>query len=354
MTAQKDPVEWDVVIIGGGAAGLSGALTLVRARRSVLVIDAYEPRNAPAAAAHGLLSRDGVAPLELLRVGREEILGYGGRVITGRVVAARRADGCLVVETESGDSFKARRLLVTTGLVDELPQVPGVRERWGRDVLHCPYCHGWEIRDEPIGVLACSPASLHQALLFRQWSPQVTYFLHTTDDPSEQEWERLAARGIGVVSGEVTGLEVHDDHLAAVQLSSGRQFPVRALVVAPRFVARSEVLSGLGLTAIEHPMGVGTYVESDASGQTAVAGVWVAGNITDLTAGVPVASASGVQAAAAINLDLVAADTDAAVARREAATRNELTKVFSPANEAIICERTMGARRHGLDWPRTW
>ncbi|MDF3288081.1 NAD(P)/FAD-dependent oxidoreductase [Streptomyces silvisoli] len=349
MTAQKNAAEWDVVVVGGGVAGLSGALTLARARRSVLVVDAGEPRNAPASAAHGLLSRDGVPPLELLRAGRQEITGYGGRIVSGRAVAARRADDCFVVETASGDSFSARRLLVTTGLVDQLPAVPGVRERWGRDVLHCPYCHGWEVRDVPIGVLAGGPTSMHQALLFRQWSSQVTYFLHTAEDPSEEEWERLAARGISVVDGEVTGLEVRDDQLAGVRLSSGRRVPAKALVVAPRFVARSEVLSGLGVTAVEHPMGVGAYVESDATGRTAAAGVWVAGNVTDLMAGVPAAAGAGVQAAVAINADLVTADTDDAVARRRAVPRGELTDAFSPASEAAVCERVLGERRHGLD-----
>ncbi|MGW3644261.1 NAD(P)/FAD-dependent oxidoreductase [Streptomyces sp. NPDC005166] len=336
----------DVVVVGGGVAGLSGALTLARSRRSVLVVDSGEPRNAPASGVHGLLSRDGIAPRELLRAGQEEVIGYGGRVVSDRVVAVRRDGGRFVVDTAGGRSYGARRLLVTTGLVDELPDVSGLRERWGRDVLHCPYCHGWEVRDAPIGVLADGPAAVHQTLLFRQLSPDVTLFLHTGDDPGEEQWEQLAARGIGVVDGEVAALEVSDDRLSAVRLSSGLRVPVRALVVAPRFDARGEVLAGLGLTAVEHPMGVGSYVKSDASGFTGVAGVWVAGNVSELLGGVPAAAASGVQAAAAINADLVAADTDAAVARRK---ENRFVDAFSPDAEAAGCERTLGNRRHGLD-----
>ncbi|MFJ4427576.1 NAD(P)/FAD-dependent oxidoreductase [Streptomyces bobili] len=346
MTAQKTFEELDVLVVGGGVAGLSGALTLARARRSVLVVDSGEPRNAPAAAAHGLLSRDGISPLELLRVGREEVVGYGGQVVSDRAVSARRVEGGFVVEAGSGRSFRARRLLVTTGLVDELPDVPGLRERWGRDVLHCPYCHGWEVRDTPIGVLGGSPASVHQALLFRQWSPQVTLFLHTGEDVTEEQWERLAARGIAVVDGEVTGLAVVEDRLAGVRLASGRQVPVEALAVAPRFVARSELLTGLGLGSVEHPVGVGAYVASDSGGLTEVAGVWVAGNVTDLMGGVAAAQAAGVQAAAAINADLVDADAEAAVALRRAASSGG---VFSPANEAEVCARVLGERRHGLD-----
>ncbi|MEU0136680.1 NAD(P)/FAD-dependent oxidoreductase [Streptomyces sp. NPDC006296] len=337
---------FDVLVIGGGVAGLSGALTLSRARRSVLVLDAGEPRNAPAVAAHGLLSRDGVAPLELLRAGKVEVQLYGGQVLSDRAVRASYAHGVFDVETENGKVYRARRLLVTTGLVDELPQVPGVSERWGRDVLHCPYCHGWEVRDTPIGVLGTGPASVHQALLFRQWSSRVTLFLHTGPEPEEEQWERLAARGIEVVQGDVSGLEVTDDKLCGVRLSSGLVIPVQSLVVAPRFTARGSLLEGLGISAVPHPMGVGTYVPADAAGATEVAGVWVAGNIADLMAGLAQAQSQGVTAAAAINADLVNADADEAVARLRAAPSGSL---FSGRSEAAVTERVLGVRRHGID-----
>lgn len=323
MDEDKAVEAADVVVVGGGVAGLSGALTLARARRSVVVIDAGEPRNAPAAAAHGLLSRDGVPPLELLRAGREEVAGYGGHIVSDRAVSARRVDDGFVVTTESGRSFPARRLLVTTGLIDELPEVPGLRERWGREVLHCPYCHGWEVRDTRIGVLGGTPRAVHQALLLRQWSPWVTLFQHTGEAPDEEQAERLAARGIEVVEGEVSGLDVLEDRLAGVRLASGRQVPVEALAVAPRFVARSTMLSDLGLSAVAHPMG--EYVPSDEGGLTEARGVRVAGNVTDLPAGVPAAQAAGMQAAIALNADLVDADADAAVARRRAAASGEVS-----------------------------
>lgn len=345
MNDKLDSGVFDVVVIGGGVAGLSGALTLSRARRSVLVLDAGEPRNAPAAAAHGLLSRDGVAPLDLLRAGRAEVSRYGGQMLSDRATHAMRVEGLFVVGTQSGASFRARRLLVTTGLVDELPQVPGLRERWGRDVLHCPYCHGWEVRDTPIGVLSTSAASVHQALLFRQWSSLVTLFLHTGPEPEEEQWERLAARGIEVVQGEVTGLEVVDDTLRGVRLSSKLVVPVHSLAVAPRFLAQGEVLAGLGLGPAPHPMGVGTYVPSDPGGATDVPGVWVAGNVADVLAGLVQAQAGGATAAAAINADLVNADTDEALVRRRAAPRED----FSAAIEAQVTEHVLGERRYGLD-----
>lgn len=344
--AAKNPLGVDVVVVGGGVAGLSGAVTLARSRRSVVVVDSGEPRNATASGVHGFLSRDAIAPGELLRVGREEVAEYGGQVVTDRVVGARRDGERFLVDTAGGRRYAARRLLVSTGLTDRLPEIGGLRERWGRDVLHCPYCHGWEVRDEPIGVLATGPAAVHQALLFRQLSAEVTVFLHTVGDLDDDEWERLAASGIGVVVGEVVAVEVEDDRLVGVRLVSGRRVPLRVLVVAPRLEARGDVLAALGLTGVEHPVGMGRHVESGIGGLTGVPGVWVAGNVTDLMSGVPAAAAAGVQAAAAINADLVAADTDAAVARRNAGL---LADAFSPAVEAEIGERVLGQRRHGLE-----
>jgi thioredoxin reductase len=323
-TDGQDSVRYDVVVVGGGAAGLSGALTLGRARRSVLVVDGGEPRNAPASGVHGFLTRDGVNPSALLEAGREEVRRYGADLLDGRVASAERVEDGFVVTLDDGGSVGARRLLVATGLVDELPDVPGVRERWGRDVLHCPYCHGWEVRDQAIGVLASGPLSVHQALLFRQLSADVTFFSHTMPPPTDEQAEQLAARGIGVVDGEVASLEVVEDRLAGVRLGDGRVVGREALAVSPRMTARAGFLAGLGVRAVEHPAGVGEYIPSDATGRTDVPGVWVAGNVTDLAAQVGVAAAAGAAAAAQINADLVAEETRRAAtayrARREART----------------------------------
>ena len=312
--------QYDVVVVGGGPAGLSGALALARSRRSVLVIDAGEPRNAPAAHAHNYLSRDGVPPLELLAAGRAEVASYGGELRDGRAVAAERTDDGFGVTLADGDRVRARRLLVTTGLVDELPDVPGLRERWGRDVLHCPYCHGWEVRDQAVGVLATGPMAAHQAQLFRQLTADVTVLAHTGPGFSPEQAEELAARGIGVVDGEVTGLEVDGDALTGVRLASGRVVPLQALVVAPRFTARSSLLESLGLTAEPVEMGgavIGSAVPgAERSGATAVPGVFVAGNVTDVGAQVVSSASAGLLSGAFINADLVAEETRQAVAAR--------------------------------------
>jgi thioredoxin reductase len=310
--------QFDVVVVGGGAAGLSGALTLARTRRSVLVIDAGEQRNRPAAGVHGLLTRDGLPPAELVAVGRAEVERYGGVVVDGRVTGLGGGAGAFVVSLEDGRAFGARRLLVTTGLVDELPEVPGLRELWGTDVVHCPYCHGYEVRDEPIGVLSSAPRSLHLAQLFRQWSGDVTLFLHTGPRPSPEEAEGLAARGIAVVEGEVVALETEAGRLRGVRLAGGEVVPRRVLAVTTTLVARAEVLAGIGLEATEHGLGVGQRIEADGTGRTAVPGVWVAGNVSDLMAWVAGAVSAGGLAGAAINNDLIAEDTRIAVERTAA------------------------------------
>ena len=330
--------EWyDAVVIGGGTAGLSGALALARSRRSVLVVDSGQPRNALAAHLHNYLSRDGATPAELLAAGRAEMTGYGGQILSGEVASVERLDNRgnhigFLISLTNGGNVHARRLLVTTGLVDELPDVPGVAERWGRDVLHCPYCHGWEVRDQAIGILGTGPMAAHSALLFRQLSTDVILFQHTAPALSQEQAEQLAARGITVVEGEVSALEVHDDRLVGVRLRSGEFIPRQAVVVAPRFTARAEVLSNLGLATTEMEMAgsvIASYVPADANGATTVAGVWVAGNIADPNAQLITSAAAGLKAGAMINADLITEETahDVAVFRtreRARASNGEL------------------------------
>jgi len=307
---------YDVVVAGGGAAGLSGALALARAQRSVLVVDAGEPRNAPAGHVHNYLAREGTPPAELVAAGREEVTRYGGQVVAGRVEAAARDGDGFLVTLHGGRRVRARRLLVTTGLVDKLPDVPGVAERWGRDVLHCPYCHGWEVRGRRIGVLATGPLAPDQANLWRQWSPHVMLLTHHSPAPSAEEAERLAARGITVVDGPVAALEVTDDTLAGVRLASGEVVALDAVVVSPPLTARAEVLETLGLKPLDVELNghvIGSQIPADPAGATTVPGVWVAGNVADVRAQVIAAAAAGLNAAAAINADLIAQETRDAV-----------------------------------------
>jgi len=301
-----------VVVIGGGAAGLNGAIMLARSRRRVVVVDAGEPRNSPAPGVHGMLGHDGVPPAQLLARGREEVRRFGGEVVDGRVTGAHRRDTGFVVDLDDGRRLRARRLLVTTGLVDGLPDVPGVRERWGNDVIHCPYCHGYEVRDQPVGVLATNANAMHQALLFRQLTHDVVVFANGTDFTDEQR-EQLLALAIGFVEGEVAELVVEDDRLVGVRLADGRTVPRQAVVVATQMVARAEFLTDLGLTTVPHPSGMGEHLVVDATGRTEAPGVWAAGNVADLSAQVGGSAAQGAWTGAQLNMDLVTEDARRAV-----------------------------------------
>jgi thioredoxin reductase len=316
---QHDSERYDVVVVGGGAAGLSAALALGRSRRRTLVIDAGEPRNAPAAHMQGFLSRDGISPADFLETGRREIAAYGVEWTAGRVTAAvpdgsDGSDGSdgFVVTVDDGRRVEARRLVVTTGLVDELPEIDGVAERWGREVMHCPYCHGWEVRDRAFGVIAHPVLSAHQALIVSQWSDDVTLFLHTTADPSAEDRARVAAAGIEVVTGEVAGLVVEDDRLTGVRMADGRVVERDVLFVGPRPTPRDDLLTALGAATRETPFG--PFVVVDETGRTSVPGVWAAGNAIGAQEQVINAASGGYRAGTAINMELIMTDLDRKVA----------------------------------------
>ncbi|WP_189825458.1 NAD(P)/FAD-dependent oxidoreductase [Streptomyces finlayi] len=298
---------YDVVVVGGGAGGLSAALILGRVRRSVLVVDAGEPRNAPAAHMQGYPSRDGMPPAEFLAVVREEVAGYGGEVRRDTVTeVVPDGAGEFDVVLAGGGRVHARRVVVATGLVDVLPDLPGVAERWGREVLHCPYCHGWEVRDQRIGVLYREEVGVHQALLFGQLSSEVTLFLDGSELPGEQR-ELLEAAGVRAsVDGKLAELVVTDDRLTGVRLADGEVREVEAFVVPPRMVPRDGVLTALGVRTHETP--AGTFPEVDATGMTSFPGVWAVGNAIGAAEQVVNAASAGYRAGVAVNTALLQDD----------------------------------------------
>ncbi|MEV5144704.1 NAD(P)/FAD-dependent oxidoreductase [Streptomyces sp. NPDC052727] len=301
--------RYEVVVVGGGAAGLSAALVLGRSRRRTLVVDAGEPRNAPSAHMQGYLSRDGMSPAGFLAVGREEIARYGVELVRDRVVDVTR-EGDFTAVLASGRTVRARQLVIATGLKDELPPVPGLAERFGRDVVHCPYCHGWEVRDLPTGVLATSPLSVHQALMVTQWSKDVRLFLHEVSESelTDQDLRRLATAKVTVVPGEVAGLVTADDRLTGVRLADGTVHDREVLYAAPRAVPNNDLLIRLGAELRETPFG--SYPVIDERGLTTVPGLWTAGNASGFAEQVINAASRGYRAGAAINADLLMADLD--------------------------------------------
>lgn len=307
---------YDVIVVGGGAAGLSAAVALGRARRSVLVVDAGTPRNAPAAGVHNYLTRDGVDPLELQRLGAEDVRRFGGQVLHAAATGASGTAGDFSVDTTQG-TVTARRLVVATGLTDELPPIPGLRERWGREVVHCPYCHGFEVADQALGVVATSALSGHQAWLFRQWSADVTYFAHTAPPLTGERREEFEARGVRIVEGEIAGVVTEDDVLRGVRLADGTFVERQVLVVGAPVRVHSPVLDALGLAKEPVVVGgveIGDRYPSGPGGTTTVPGVHLAGNVTDPQAQVVTAAGAGLVAGAAVNADLIAEETAAAVA----------------------------------------
>ncbi|BCW71330.1 thioredoxin reductase [Arthrobacter sp. NicSoilB8] len=296
------------MVIGGGAAGLSAALLLSRARRTVLVVDSGTPRNGPAGHMQGFLSRDGLPPGELLAAGRREVKGYGGEFLDTSVTdIVRCGTAGFWVLTADGQRVLARRLLVATGLRDELPDIPGLADRWARDVLHCPYCHGYEVRDMQLGVLGGAPDTVRYAQIVRQWASDVVFFAPPGMLTAVQRSE-LVARAIGIVEGTVQRILVEEDHLRGVEMADGRTIRRAALFVPPRFVPNNRLLLGLGCDVDE-----AGWPAKDSTGQTSVRGLWVAGNLANPRAQVITAAGEGSAAAIAINADLVDGDVGDAV-----------------------------------------
>jgi thioredoxin reductase len=259
---------------------------------------------------HGYLSRDGMPPADLLATGREEVTSYGGEITDGVVTDVVIDGGGFTILLSNGQRIAGRRVLVTTGLRDELPDIPGLADRWARDVLHCPYCHGHEVRDRPLGVIGGTAGAVRYAQIVRQWSDDVVYFT-PPDLLTATERIELLARAIGVVEGAIDQLVIDDsDRLRGVRLADRRVIPRDALFVPPRFVANSDLLLTLGCVVDD-----GGWVTVDASGHTSVAGVWAAGNVVDPRAQVITAAGAGSAAAIDINADLV--DDDVRVAVRD-------------------------------------
>jgi thioredoxin reductase len=312
---------WDSIIIGAGAAGLSAAQMLGRSRRRVLVIDAGQPRNRFAATMHGVLGNDGTDPADLLRRGHAEAESYGVEFTSATVDTVTDHGDHLEVVVESDSEpetkiHKARSLILATGVWDKLPEVAGLKERWGHSVLHCPYCHGWEVRDQRLAVLIDNAPQVHMAHLVRQLSEDVTVFAAPRVGLAQEEIARLASRGVSVVDSPVVSIDGAGRDIDVVRTEDGSEFAIDALFAPTGLIPQDTMLEPLGLLRADTP--AGSFIEADAVGKTSNARVWAAGNVVAAWATVPVAMATGASAGGAVNAALAAEDFDAAYAATRA------------------------------------
>jgi thioredoxin reductase len=295
-------MTFDAIIFGGSFAGLSAALYLARARRSVLVLDTGLPRNRFASASHGFFAQDGSDPKAMLEIKRGQVAAYP--TVQFRELqaldAAHNEDGFRVT-LENGEAVTGARLLLAFGVNDILPELPGLPERWGRTVIHCPYCHGYEFSGKRLGVLNLSPMSAHQATLIPEWGPTTFFLDGGTIEPERAA--KLDERGVTIESESVDCLVGEGTNLSAVRLRNGVEQPIDALFIGPRNRFNSDIAERLGCVVEEGPLG--SMITVDEMKATNVAGVYAAGDITRMGHTVTFACADGVMAALAIHRSLV-------------------------------------------------
>lgn len=288
----------DVIVIGGSYSGLAAALQLVRGRRKVLIIDAGMRRNRNASHSHGFLGQDGQDPAAIAAKGRAEVLAYPtASFVDGTAEAVARTDKGFVVATASGERFESRRLILALGVVDELPDIPGVAERWGKSIFHCPYCHGYELDQGNIGVLATSAMSTHHAMLLPDWG-KTTYFTRGFE-PTAEERAAIARRGGTIEPTAVTRVDGH----AEVHLVDGRALTFAGLFLAPRNRPAGNIVESLGLEVEKGPLG--HIIKTDMTKMTSVPGVFACGDATMFAGSVSFAVADGVRAGTGAHRSLI-------------------------------------------------
>ena len=294
---------YDAIVVGASFAGLSAAMQLARARRKLLVIDAGAPRNRFAEAAHGFLGQDGVAPATIMRTGLNQLSAYPSvEFADGLATRAWGEIDAFRVELDDGAPLAARRLILATGVRDALPDLPGLAERWGMSVLHCPYCHGYEMNRGPLGLLGGDPALALKAGLIAEWGP-TTLFLQGRAAPDAETAAKLAARGVAIEAAPIAQLIGEAPRLSAARLADGREIALAGLFVAPRTRPASPLAEQLGC-AFEDGMS-GPYVRVDDRQQTSIPGVYAAGDLAMQMHNGTLASAAGAMAGFGAHQSLV-------------------------------------------------
>ncbi|MGC2938884.1 MULTISPECIES: NAD(P)/FAD-dependent oxidoreductase [unclassified Brevibacterium] len=312
--------DFEAIVIGAGPAGLSAAHMLGRAQRSVLVIDAGEPRNRFADRMHGVLGLDTLPTQKLRDIGRSELAPYNVTFVDGWVTRAVANDDAAIVDLVDR-SFSARRVIAATGVRDGLPDIPGLAEHWGTRVLHCPYCHGWEVRGQHLAVIATDTMSPYQAQLVRQWTDSLTAFTAAAEPLDELTRKRLRARNTIVNPSRVASVAEAQDGTLQITTEDGSLTAVDAIFLGTTLTPRDDFLPpDLERTVTDH----GAFLAVDASGRTSHPRIWAAGNLANIYANVPMSMGAGSALGGAVNADLMHEDTRTAMAQWPENLKEEL------------------------------
>ncbi|MBU2887774.1 NAD(P)/FAD-dependent oxidoreductase [Gilvimarinus agarilyticus] len=296
-------MKTEVLIVGGSFAGLSAAMQLVRGRRNVIVVDANKPRNRFAAESHGVFCLDGKTPAEIRATALAQLQAYPTfRLIDDSAVDVEQTQGGFSVTLAGGASYHTQKLILATGITDRLPNIPGVKEHWGKSVIHCPYCHGYELQDRALGVLATGEMSFHQAALIPDWGA-TTLFTQGQFKPEAEVLEHLIQRGVGIEDCAITQVVGDGEKIQYVALADGRQIPIKGLYVAPQVTITTPLVAKLKLETVEAPLGAAIKVDDFKESSTP--GVFVAGDLSNPMQSATFAIASGTMAGIAAHRALI-------------------------------------------------
>lgn len=292
--------NFDVIIIGGSYAGLAAALTMGRSLRKTLVIDNGAPCNKPSAHAHNFLTHDGDTPNEIRRVGKEEVQQYDTvQFKEGTVVKVEKQEKLFLVETQSGEQLFATKVIIATGVRDILPDTPGFKETWGKSLIHCPYCHGYEVRSKPTGLIANGPFMYDFTATLKGWTDKLTLFTNGPCTLTEEQQNRFKTRGIGIVETKVKKLVHNDGNISKVVLDDGSSYDVDVVYYKPAFAHTNEIHKQLGLEMTEM-----NFIKVDMFQKTNIPGVYAAGDVTTMYRAVSTAISAGMFAACMANLEI--------------------------------------------------
>ena len=302
-----ETTHFDVIVVGGSFAGMAAALQVARARRRVLVIDAGQPRNRFATAAHGFLGQDGEPPSDITQAGRDELLKYSTVqfVEDEAVQAQRQDDGLFSITLSSGAAYLGDRIILAMGVIDRLPESPGLSERWGKSVVHCPYCHGYELPMGKWGVLRTFEGSFHQAKLLLDWTNEVIFFSNGPNQITSEERATLTSSGIAIEEQPIVSLSGQGEAIEQVELQDGRVWPLQALFLASKFSISTPIATQLGCELEESPFGW-IIKTDDLKKETSVPGVFAAGDCTRFVHNISLAVADGANAGIFAHQSLVA------------------------------------------------